>query len=312
MIRKMEFKDIEAIKEIDKGCFKVDNKRTTEGILGYMEASNNSSIVYEENGKVIGFNFIHIWGSFAWFGPLGVDPEYKNKGIGKALVKETIKILREDYKVSTIGLNTMPESQYNVGFYMNLGFTPLKLSLSLKKQLDYLMASQSMDLNKYDVREIDIRDEMNYLSVKEELNIMSSGIIDNFNLTSELQLIRNKAFGTILKLEENNKTRGIIICYTKSIREGYLKNLQIKLAIIDNNIDYKEVIDDIINACIKYSKDIQYESISIDCNTYNAEICNYLISKHNFKIEKTQVMMLMGEVNPFKNGNIILLTRLAA
>lgn len=312
MIRKMEFKDIEAIKEIDKICFKVDNKRTTEGILGYMEASNNSSIVYEEGGKVIGFNFIHIWGSFAWFGPLGVHPEYKNKGIGKALVKETIKILREDYKVSTIGLNTMPESQYNVGFYMSLGFTPLKLSLSLKKQLDYLITSEPIALKKYDVKEIDIREEINYLALREDLNILSREIIDNFDLTSELQLIRNKAFGTILKLEENNTTRGIIICYTKSIREGYSKNLQIKLAIMDNNIDYKEAIDAIINSCIKYSQDIKYESISVDCNTYNTEICNYLMSKYNFKIEKTQVMMLMGEVNPFKNGNIILLTRLAA
>lgn len=312
MIRKMELKDVEVIKEIDKICFKVDNKRTTEGILGYMEASNNSSIVYEENGKVIGFNFIHIWGSFAWFGPLGVHPEYKNKGIGKALVKETIKILKEDYKVSTIGLNTMSESQYNVGFYMNLGFTPLKLSLSLKKQFDHLITPEPVALKKYDVKEINIREEMNYLEVKEDLNILSREIIDNFDLTSELQLIRNKDFGTILKLEENNKTRGIIICYTKSIREGYSKNIQIKLAIIDSYIDYKEAIDVIINACIKYSQNIKYESISIDCNTYNTEICNYLMSKHNFKIEKTQVMMLMGEVNPFKNGNIILLTRLAA
>lgn len=312
MIRKMEFKDVESIKEIDKVCFKADNERTTEGILGYMEASNNSSIVYEENGKVIGFNFIHIWDSFAWFGPLGVHPEYKNKGIGKVLVKETIKILKEDYKVSTIGLNTMPESQYNVGFYMSLGFTPLKLSLSLKKQFDHLITPEPVALKKYDVKEINIREEMNYLEVKEDLNILSREIIDNFDLTSELQLIRNKDFGTILKLEENIKTRGIIICYTKSIREVHSKNLQIKLAIIDYNIDYKEAIDAIINSCIKYSQDIQYESISIDCNTYNTEICNYLMSKHNFKIEKTQVMMLMGEVNPFKNGNIILLTRLAA
>ena len=130
MIRKMEVNDIEEIKEIDKLCFKIDTKRTTEGIKGYIEKSNNSSIVYEIDNKVVGYNFINIWGSFAWFGPLGVDPKYQSKGIGKALINYTIKMLKEYYKISNIGLNTMPESPYNVGFYMSLGFTPLKLSLN--------------------------------------------------------------------------------------------------------------------------------------------------------------------------------------
>ena len=138
MIRRMEFKDIEEIKEIDKLCFKANNNRTTEGIQRYIETGSNSSLVYEIDNRVVGYNFVHPCGSFGWFGPFGVHPEYQSKGIGKALINHTIKTLKEEYKVSTIGLNTMPESQYNVGFYMSLGFTPLKLSLSLKKQLDFV------------------------------------------------------------------------------------------------------------------------------------------------------------------------------
>lgn len=103
-------------------CFKVDVKRTTEGIQGYIKKSCNSSLVYEIDNKVVGFNLIHIWGSFGWFWPFGVHAEYQSKGIGKTLINHTIKILKEDYKVPTIGLNTMPESQYNVTFYMRLGF----------------------------------------------------------------------------------------------------------------------------------------------------------------------------------------------
>ena len=53
------------------------------------------------------------------------------------------------------------------------------------------------------------------------------------------------------------------------------------------------------------------KSISIDCNTNNTEICNYLISKHNFKIERNQIMMLMGKDNPFESDGTILLTRFA-
>ena len=308
MIRKMEVKDIEEIKEVDKLCFKIDTKRTTEGIKGYIEKSNNSSIVYEINNKVVGFNFIHLWGSFAWFGPLGVHPEYQSKGIGKDLINHTIRILKEDYKVSTIGLNTMPESKYNVGFYMSLGFTPLKLSLNLKKQLDF---SNTISFSSnYKVNEIDISSELNYINLKDNLKSMSNEIFNDFDLTSELTLIKNKDFGTIFTLKAHERIHGIAICHTKSIRENHAKDLQIKLAVINDNVDYREAIDSIIYACMQCAQSINYESISIDCNTYQTEICNYLISKHNFKIERTQIMMLMGNDNPFKNESIILMTRL--
>ena len=311
MIRKMEFKDIEEIKEIDQLCFKTDTKRTAAGIKGYIEKSNNSSIVYEIDNKVVGYNFINTWGSFAWFGPLGVDPKYQSKGIGKALINHTIKMLKEDYKISTIGLNTMPESQYNVGFYMSLGFTPLKLSLNLKKQIDDSDLILSPNLKRYKVNEIDISDEIKYLTLKDNLKSMSNEIFNDFDLTSELHLINNKGFGTIFTLEVNHEIHGIVICYTKSIREDLEEDLQIKLAFIDNNLDYKEAIDAIMDTFTKYAQNISYKSISIDCNTYQTEICNYLISKHNFKIQKTQIMMIMGKDNPFKNESIILLTRLA-
>lgn len=311
MIRKMKFEDIEAIKEIDKKCFKIDSTRTTEGIKGYIEKSDFSSIVYEIDNKVVGYNFIHIWGAFAWFGPLGVNPEYQSQGIGKKLIEHTIKILKEEYKVTTIGLNTMPESAYNVGFYIRLGFTPLKLSLNLKKEINETELKELTYCSKYKVKQIDIHDEVNYLNVKENLNILTNKIFDNFVVTSELKMIKNQDFGTVFTLEVNDEIQGVLICYTKSIRESSEKNLQIKLAVINRNLDYKEAMDVIIEACTKYAKGINYESISLDCNTYETELCNYLISSHEFNIERNQIMMLMGKDNPFKSNSEILLTRFA-
>jgi len=309
MIRTMKFEDIQQIKEIDKLCFKAETKRNSAGIEGYIEASNNASIIYELNGKVVGYNFIHLWGSFAWFGPLGVHPQYHGKGIGKALINHTIKILKEDYNVSSIGLNTMPESSYNVGFYMNMGFSPLKLLLSLKKDIDSLNLPPI--LNSYSVNEVNISSAANYLSLKNDLKTLSDKAFNNFDLTSELYLVKNKSFGTVFQLKVGSTVHGIAICYTKSIRENLNKNLQIKLAIIDSNVDCKTAIDSIITACASYAKNIGCKSILIDCNTYNTEICNYLISKHNFKIYHNLVMLLMGNDNPFDSKDVLLLTRLA-
>lgn len=305
----MTVTDIEEIKKIDSLCFKLNEKRTTEAIRAYIAASNNSSLVYVLDNKIIGYNFIHLWGSLGWFGPLGVHPEHQNKGIGKALINETIKFFKENYKVSTIALNTMPESQYNVGFYMGFGFIPHKLSLNLIKQID--KATSLPVSNKCTVDEIDINDSQNYLYIEDNLKNLSNKIDCNFDLSSELSIISNEDFGTIFTLKCNNAVHGIAICYSKQIRETNTKNLQIKLAIIDNTIDYKNAIDALITALSNYSLSIGYKSISIDCNTYNSELCSYLISRHNFKIQKTQLMLTMGQDNPFKNKAALLLTRFA-
>jgi ribosomal protein S18 acetylase RimI-like enzyme len=306
----MTVDDIEQIKEIDKLCFKVNDKRRTEGIRGFIGASNSSSLVYEIDNKVVGYNFIYIWGSFGWFGPFGVHPEYQGRGIGKDLIKETIKILKDNYEVSTIALNTMPESPYNVGFYMSLGFEPHKLSLTLRKQLDF--SDELASSRNYEINEVNISDESEYLALKDNLKSISNEIFDNFDLTSELHLIRKEAFGTAFTLKYGPNINGIVICYIKSIRENDLKNLNIKLAVIDKNVDYKGAIDAIMYACTDYAKTINYESISIDCNTYNTEMCNHLVSKHSFIIERTQIMMSMGAENPFKSNKAILFTRLSA
>lgn len=309
MIRVMEFKDIEAIKEIDKLCFKTNDERVSDGIEGYIESSNNSSLVYEIDGKVVGFNFIHIWGSFGWFGPFGVYPKYQSKGIGKEMIRHTIKLLKEEYKVTTIGLNTMPESQYNVGFYMSLGFTPLKLSLNLIKQLNF--SDELIVPRNYEVEEANIDNEVEYLAIKNELKNLSGEMFGEVDLSSELHLVKYEDFGTVFRLKVDGETEGIFICHTKSIRKTNLKNIQIKLAVLNRNVDYKKAIDAMIYTCTKYAEETGYNTISIDCNTYNTDICSYLTSQYKFRIQKTQVMMLMGDDNLFVNDRIILLTRLA-
>lgn len=165
--------------------------------------------------------------------------------------------------------------------------------------------------NFYSVTEVNINDENDYSNLKNSLKTLSDKAFNNFDLSSEIYLIKNKSFGTIFELKAGNTTHGIAICHTKPIRKNQDKNLQIKLAIIDSSVDYKAAIDSIIKTCANYAKNIGYKSILIDCNTYNTEICNYLISNHSFKIYHNLVMLLMGNDNPFNSKDVLLLTRLA-
>ena len=82
----------------------------------------------------------------------------------------------------------------------------------------------------YNVNEIDISNELNYVTLKDNLKSMSNEIFNNFDLTSELHLIKYKDFGTIFTLKAYEKIHGIAICHTKSIREDNRKRFADKIS----------------------------------------------------------------------------------
>src|SRR5207253_11175669 len=76
------------------------------------------------------FNIAHRSGVEGWMGPLAVRPEWQGAGLGKTVVRSGIAWL-ERQKASVIGLETMPRTMDNIGFYSALGFVPGRLTITL-------------------------------------------------------------------------------------------------------------------------------------------------------------------------------------
>src|SRR4029450_9377625 len=53
-------------------------------------------IVAEENGRIVGSNFADHRSSIAGIGPISIDPEAQNQGIGRKLMQAAIEIGRAD------------------------------------------------------------------------------------------------------------------------------------------------------------------------------------------------------------------------
>ncbi len=62
-------------------------------------------------------------------GPLAVRTEYQGTGLGKEIVTRGIEWLKQS-RAAVIGLETMPRTMDNIGFYSRLGFTPGRLTLT--------------------------------------------------------------------------------------------------------------------------------------------------------------------------------------
>lgn len=81
-------------------------------------------------GAIAAFNLAHVSGTEGWMGPLAVRETLQGRGLGRSVVRAGIDHLKAA-GCRTIGLETMPRTMDNIGFYAGLGFVPGPLTITL-------------------------------------------------------------------------------------------------------------------------------------------------------------------------------------
>ena len=73
---------------------------------------------------IVAFNIAHQSGTEGWMGPLAVRPELQGRGLGTADRRAAAIEFLRSRGCTVIGLETMPRTMDNIGFYSRLGFVP--------------------------------------------------------------------------------------------------------------------------------------------------------------------------------------------
>jgi GNAT superfamily N-acetyltransferase len=94
------------------------------------DAGSGAMVWRDEEDQLLAFNIAHRSGLEGWMGPLAVRPDRQGLGLGKAVVQSAIEWLKEQ-QVGTIGLETMPRTVENIGFYSRMDFVPGHLTITL-------------------------------------------------------------------------------------------------------------------------------------------------------------------------------------
>src|ERR1035441_1481891 len=90
-------------------------------------SSHVKVIAARDGSRLIGSNVATRWGSFGFFGPLTVLPEYWNRGVAQRLLEATMTIF-DRWGVRHTGLYTFPHSARHVGLYQKFGYWPRYLT----------------------------------------------------------------------------------------------------------------------------------------------------------------------------------------
>ena len=131
-LKQNELEEADRIVRLAFGSFlRIPNPLDFMGDRSFMiprwHASNTKVIAAREDGRLIGSNIVTRWGSFGFFGPLTVLPEYWDRGVAQRLLQATMKVF-ERWGVPHTGLFTFAESPKHVGLYQKFGYWPQYLT----------------------------------------------------------------------------------------------------------------------------------------------------------------------------------------
>jgi GNAT superfamily N-acetyltransferase len=94
------------------------------------DAGDGAMVWRDADGHMVAFNMVHRSGTEGWMGPLAVRPDRQGEGLGSLMVRTGIDWLRT-LGATTIGLETMPRTVDNIGFYSRIGLVPGHLTVTL-------------------------------------------------------------------------------------------------------------------------------------------------------------------------------------
>jgi GNAT superfamily N-acetyltransferase len=93
------------------------------------DAAEGAMLWRDDRGEIAAFNMVHRSGAEGWMGPLAVRTELQGGGLGKDVVGRGVEWLKAQ-GARVIGLETMPRTMDNIGFYSRLGFAPGRLTIT--------------------------------------------------------------------------------------------------------------------------------------------------------------------------------------
>ena len=174
------------------------------------DAEEGAMIWRNARDGIAAFNMVHRSGVEGWMGPLAVHPDYQGQGIGKMIVSSGVEWLKQK-GARVIGLETMPRTMDNVGFYSTLGFVPghLTLTLTLEAARAGIQATTIASLNPHE-RELALR----------QCRAMLEQLASGYDYTREILLTEQHDLGDTLFVRKGFDVLSFAICHSVPLVEG--------------------------------------------------------------------------------------------
>lgn len=159
----------------------------------------------EVDGNLIGSNLATSWGSFGFFGPLSVHPDYWGKGIAKALVAAVMEQFKQQ-NIEQAALFTFPNSPKHHALYQKFGFYPQYLTAVMAKAVNPSAPLPAI------VRYSQMTTEQKAQALSDS-RILTGSIFEGLNVSTEIVAVETQRLGDTVFLWDDLGLAGFAVCH---------------------------------------------------------------------------------------------------
>jgi GNAT superfamily N-acetyltransferase len=176
-------------------------------------ADPSSVLAAEHAGKLIGSNFATNWGSFGFFGPLTVAPEYWDRKVGQQLLAPTMDIFRE-WGNHHLGLYTFAHSPKHMSLYQKFGFWPRDLVAIMAIEVQPGASEHARTAPDSDVAHFSLVAPVRRGGLVAECRELTNAIYEGLDVEREIRAVAAQKLGETILVFDNSHLAAFAVCHT--------------------------------------------------------------------------------------------------
>lgn len=178
--------------------------------------ASNATVGAFDGDVLVGSNYVTRWGSFGFFGPLTVRPDYWSKGIAQLLLAPTMDTFAR-WGVRQSALYTFPHSPKHLALYQKFDFWPQRLTaLMTKRVADAPAAAPAFEGSRADL----------LAQARDVTGAMFPGL----DVSGEVEALLDQKLGEVVTVRDGASLGAFAVCHVGPGSEAGPKTVYVKFA----------------------------------------------------------------------------------
>jgi GNAT superfamily N-acetyltransferase len=246
------------------------------------DAGDGAMLWRDEQERIVAFNIAHRSGVEGWMGPLAVRPDRQLGGLGKAIVTAAVDWLR-GRGAAVIGLETMPRTVDNIGFYSRLGFLPGHLTLTMTREVARPPARVPYEV----LGALESRERASRVA---EIGALVAALAPGYDFSREIELTFDMALGNVLAIRRDGALAAFALCHTAPLAEGGTRDELRVLKVAAADPDTLPVLLDAVGA---WAATQGIRHVAVRCQTAYREVYGGLV-RDGFRVRWSDLRMTLA------------------